>query len=738
MKKEYELISLLFLFTVFLTISSASAANIYVNSTGGNDSANGTSWQFAKQTIQGGLGSTSDGDTLNLANGVYSGINNTNITINKNLTILGQNTIGTIINGEHVNWLLNIANNVNVTLENLTLTQGKNAAHGWAIYNTDGSIKVVQYSGAAIYNNDGSCTVIGCSFINNTSNEKGAIFNYPGSYGLQFNGGAINNDNGGTCTLTDCNFINNTAYWGGAIYSSNGGLIVNGSTFTNNNAQYNGGAIYDDICGNCSVIGSTFTNNTAIQYGDGGAVCNRAGTCVVTGSTFINNKATQFGGAIYNDGGTLNLSGSTFISNTSPDGAIFNGGINCSMTGSTFTNNTASNVGGAITNLGPCIVSGCTFTNNTATKYGGAIANAGPCNVISSTFTGNIAGIYGSAIFNDLGNVNVTFCRIVGNTLNTCQIYGVNGTTHALYDWWGSNSNPSVYVNSNVNATIWMVLRIKANPSTILNGSKSVITANLFYDNLNTYHDPGSGHVPDGILMTLTGTLGNLSLKSTSLSNGVANSTFTATSGGLATISAKVDNQTVNTKITVTLPAASANIPSGVYNTTQKIALSMKNASIIYYTTNGLNPTTASTRYTVPINITISTTLKFLAVDLAGNKSPVYTDYYKIDKIPPKITSTTPANNAKNVSLTTPVTIKFSKNISKGVNFSKIYIKNISTGKIAKSTVKSLNGNIITIKMTMSRLSLNNYQIVIPTGSVKDTAGNINSIYKLNFKTSKY
>ncbi|MTK64219.1 MAG: hypothetical protein F8N15_06820 [Methanobacterium sp.] len=187
-----------------------------------------------------------------------------------------------------------------------------------------------------------------------------------------------------------------------------------------------------------------------------------------------------------------------------------------------------------------------------------------------------------------------------------------------------------------------------------------------------------------------------------------------------------------------TAPKAAANVNSGTYNTNKTVKLSMNKAGTIYYTLNGKTPTTSSTKYTGPISIKSTSTLKFFAVDLAGNKSPVYTKIYTIDKTAPKPVKTTPAQNTQNVSLTAPITIKFSENISKGVNFSKIYIKNISTGKIAKSTTTNIKGNTITLKMTVSRLSLNNYQVYIPTSAVKDTAGNYNSQYVLNFKTSKY
>ena len=187
-----------------------------------------------------------------------------------------------------------------------------------------------------------------------------------------------------------------------------------------------------------------------------------------------------------------------------------------------------------------------------------------------------------------------------------------------------------------------------------------------------------------------------------------------------------------------TLPAASASVKGGLYNTNKVVTLKMSEAGKIYYTLNGSTPTSKSILYTKPITISSTTTLKYLAIDLANNKSATYIQNYVIDKTAPKVASTTPKNNSKNVSLTSTITIKFSEKISKSTNFSKIYIKNLSTGKIAKSTIINISGNTITLKMTANRLSLNNYQIYIPTSAVKDTVGNKNSKYVLNFKTNKY
>lgn len=116
------------------------------------------------------------------------------------------------------------------------------------------------------------------------------------------------------------------------------------------------------------------------------------------------------------------------------------------------------------------------------------------------------------------------------------------------------------------------------------------------------------------------------------------------------------------------------------------------------------------------------------ALDKIGNTSTV-------DRTPPKVTSTYPTNSATGFSKTAAVSIKFSENIKTSTNWSKIYIKNLNTGKTVGITT-SISGNTINIKMNLSRLAGNVYQVYIPAAAVKDSAGNnLASAYTFRFKT---
>jgi hypothetical protein len=83
--------------------------------------------------------------------------------------------------------------------------------------------------------------------------------------------------------------------------------------------------------------------------------------------------------------------------------------------------------------------------------------------------------------------------------------------------------------------------------------------------------------------------------------------------------------QTVTYTIATNSPVLTISEPGGTYNGAQTITLTVTDqvSATIYYTLDGSTPTTSSTVYTAPIVISSTSTLKYFALDIAGNDSGV-------------------------------------------------------------------------------------------------------------------
>ncbi|MFP2930787.1 chitobiase/beta-hexosaminidase C-terminal domain-containing protein [Pyxidicoccus sp. 3LG] len=81
-------------------------------------------------------------------------------------------------------------------------------------------------------------------------------------------------------------------------------------------------------------------------------------------------------------------------------------------------------------------------------------------------------------------------------------------------------------------------------------------------------------------------------------------------------------------------PTVSASPEGGTYFTPRSVTLTCTDndggtgCAAIHYTTNGDTPTTSSPRYDGPLDLSTNTTLRFIAVDHAGNSSGVVTETY--------------------------------------------------------------------------------------------------------------
>ena len=154
----------------------------------------------------------------------------------------------------------------------------------------------------------------------------------------------------------------------------------------------------------------------------------------------------------------------------------------------------------------------------------------------------------------------------------------------------------------------------------------------------------------------------------------------------------------------------------------------MSEPGTIYYTTNGTTPTNFSPVYSSPIPISTNTTLEYMAQDLAGNKSPIYTQNYIIDKVAPKVITTNPPLNSLNIPPNQIIEVTFSEPIKAGNMW--IELEN-STGKLTVITA-SISGNVLTINHS-ALLTNGKYSLALHTGSVTDLAGNPLAFYGSSF-----
>ena len=268
------------------------------------------------------------------------------------------------IDGGNANRIFDVAAGVSLTLQNISVRNGKGVGGG-AITLGTGSVLRLNYvtlennsstgDGGAILNNGGRVEAFQSLFVGNSATN---------------NGGAIYSQ-GGSVTIGDGQFKANTAATGGAIYSQSPTLVFRtlfGSRYSQFlNSAGTGGAIY---ASNLTLRDSALSNNTA---GSGAAIATPDGATVTLENTVVSQNTAPSSGAI-TGGGTFAITNVTFFSN-----AAANGALNIPAAGSaTLTNVTfAANTGGAIVNNGNVTVRNSIITGNTGTNCSGTITNGG-------------------------------------------------------------------------------------------------------------------------------------------------------------------------------------------------------------------------------------------------------------------------------------------------------------------------------------------------------------------------
>ena len=290
------------------------------------------------------------------------------------ITIQGRTGSGTDkINGNNAGTALTIKTAVPVTIENLTITGGKNASgKGGGIYMASGT-NVTLGTGALV--GDATLSVATSSSFGNYANFGGGIYN-EGS--LTLGSGAIVRHN-------------YASPFGGGIWNEGGSVTIKEGAEISYNcagiADARGGGIRSGGSGSSLTMeGGTISYNSVSHWG--GGVMIQGSEFTMTGGTISSNKSTGSsgigagGGGIWIDDGTFKMSGDSILSGNEAKNK--GGGIHVEheeatveILGGTISGNKASVSGGAISNNGVITISGGTIPYGVLNASGSLEKGAG-------------------------------------------------------------------------------------------------------------------------------------------------------------------------------------------------------------------------------------------------------------------------------------------------------------------------------------------------------------------------
>ncbi|NDI98071.1 T9SS type A sorting domain-containing protein [Flavobacterium sp. LaA7.5] len=466
-KKSTFFKSVMFLFFLSSFTFMANAQTVTVMNS--NDSGAGS---FRQAVIDAAAGSTIvfdaavNGNTIMLVSAV---------TIDKNLTISGNGEDQTMISGGDTTRIFSITDTENITVNNLTLTNGFAVDNGGAISSLNSMLTLndvtitssdaagnnADQGGGAIYLMGGMLTANNSTFSNNTAS------------GTSGSGGAILVGTGGNVTIVGSTITDNMASRAGGGIESNSGAMGT-VTLTNVNLDANetganpgnGGGLHITGAGNATISGGTVNNNVAAA--EGGGLWNGSGTMTVTGTTISMNTASgngadQGGGGIYNLSGMLEVNAGTVIMGNIANGTAGSGGgilndVNGMLTvnGAEITGNTSNRAGGGIeynsgamgsVTLNNIMLNGNT-TNNAPGNGGGLhVTGMGTVTISGGMVNDNTAGAEGGGLWNGTGTMNIDGTVISGNTASGAGadqggggIYNLNGGTLTIMNATISNN----------------------------------------------------------------------------------------------------------------------------------------------------------------------------------------------------------------------------------------------------------------------------------------------------------
>jgi hypothetical protein len=407
-----------------LATAPAFGMNVWFVNAAATPPFDGSSFAHGFQTIQQGVNAASDGDEVDVAQGVYP----ENVRVPVGVSFWGgfsgsgtqQDPVAypTVIDGGGRGPVLHLLDG-NVNLDAFTIRNGSGIAAtgkivGGGVLCENAGLSVANCTfltnTAGIGGYGGAIAMVGTSrtlfvqssmFTGNTADFGGAIAILSTPVSVTIEASAFDHN---SQAATGSSY---TGSEGGAIYTepaATQGRILN-NAFTNNTANF-GGAVYLKGAGNETIASNTFDGNTAHPYGNGGALyIEKSDPVSVTMNLFNANTAESYGGAIYSD---------------TP------GASSVTINGNVLTGNRANAVSFKGISGGGIVSNGAYIINNTIVSgaFGAALSLSGPSYTANNILAFNPGGmtkdsgvVAGPIHNNDVyGNVNYDYGNITDPT----------------------------------------------------------------------------------------------------------------------------------------------------------------------------------------------------------------------------------------------------------------------------------------------------------------------------------
>ncbi|MFA5239344.1 MAG: PQQ-binding-like beta-propeller repeat protein, partial [Phycisphaerae bacterium] len=227
-------------------------------------------------------------------------------------------------------------------------------------------------------------------------------------------------------TITNCIISGNTGMYGGGIYCySRSNPIITNCTITGNSAHNYGGGIYCGYSSSPTIANCTITGNTVVNYGNGGGIyCENNSSPKITNCNITSNATWRDGGGIYYRNSSPTITSCIIAENTAgrDGGGIHGNTFRLMLTNCTIAGNSAGGNGGG---LFACQgqITNCIIWDNAASAYPQLYDSVEPTySCIQDWTAAGIGNINDDPCFAAPGDYHLLFnspCIDTGNPLYT-------------------------------------------------------------------------------------------------------------------------------------------------------------------------------------------------------------------------------------------------------------------------------------------------------------------------------